>query len=42
MNNLFSSASLQKLSSVSTIISLAVAVVVSALYIGQGRLSKNL
>lgn len=42
MNNLFSSAILQRLSAASTIISIAVSVVVVSLYIGQNRLAKDL
>lgn len=42
MNNLFSSAILQKLSAASTIISIVVAVVVISLYIGQRRIAQDL
>ncbi|MDO4754451.1 MAG: ABC transporter permease subunit, partial [Bacillota bacterium] len=42
MNNLFSGANLQKLSAASTIISIAVAVVVMSLYIGQRRIAQDL
>lgn len=42
MNNLFSSAILQKLSAASTIISIVVAVVVMSLYIGQRRIAQDL
>lgn len=42
MNNLFSGAVLQRLSAASTMISIIVAIIISLIYVGQRKLSKNL